>query len=81
MAIECTYPVTCEQVIYGSYESGSEKSVSNHVKFTCRKADGHYTTYVNWQFSGWGIIGLNRLGNSGTQIEFRKGTTDQLECK
>lgn len=81
MVMICDYPQACEQVVYASYEVGAGNSVSNHVKFTCRKADGSVSTYITWVPNGWGLIGLNRVGSGGTQIDFRRGNSDRMSCK
>lgn len=79
--VKCSYPADCAEVMYGSYEAGAGNSISNHVKFTCRRADGSVSTYVAWLVNGWGVIGLNRVGNNGTRVDFARGNDDKLTCK
>lgn len=79
--LTCQYPKSCTDIIYASYEVGEAKSVSNHVKLTCRHGDGSVSTYIDWQFNGWCLIGLNRVGNNGTRVDFVKGSAETLACK
>lgn len=78
--MNCEIPNICQEVIYASYEVGESKSVSNHVKLTCKTKDG-ISTFVSWQFNGWGILGLNRVGSDNTRIDFKPGNSEKLVCK
>lgn len=75
----CDIPVPCIEVLYAGYEVGESNTVSNHVKLVCKTQDG-VSTFISWQVSGWGLIGLNRFG-APDRIDFRPSKQTKLECR
>jgi len=75
----CDIPQPCIEVIYAGYEVGEGNSVSNHVKLSCKTAEG-VSTFINWQVNGWGLIGLNRVA-APPRIDFRPSGSNELSCR